>query len=316
MTVSQESPASASWRIELTFQITHPLRSTIQLRTFRASFPPTPEQSGGAYTSPQASGPGPTRVLTTITYSQHLPPVREVPMPLGARDDVTYLFLEDRGVTTAPPAAPAPGEVRDGVAADPERERPPEKQERKHMMLAVRPATSVMPTLQQLLSPFVLGLSKSARVQASTTAQAAAPTPLSGTPFVLTSLAFPPAMGSSMPPVALSLHVLPGGTAQTIFLEAEWDAPLSGEGVVSGNRKPGDEPKDSPYPVRVDTDILDTDSVAVGVLKEFLNGCVPDGGERKYWVWDREDPEGWVGIEKNKRTAFLLARALRESGFI
>lgn len=119
-----------------------------------------------------------------------------------------------------------------------------------------------------------------------------------------------------MPPVALSLHVLPGGTVQTIFLEAEWDAPLSGEGVVSGGRKPGDEKASSPYPVRVDTGFLDTDSVAVGVLKEFLNGCVPDGGERRYWVWDQEDPEGWVGIEKNKRTAFLLARALRESGFI
>lgn len=257
-------------------------------------------------------------MLTTITYSQHLPPVREVPMPLGARDDVTYLFLEDRGVSAAAPApaGPAPGEVRDGVPPEPQ---PPstEKAERKHMMLAVRPATSVMPTLQQLLSPFVLGLSKSARVQASTTAQAAAPTPLSGTPFVLTSLAFPPAMGTSMPPVALSLHVLPGGTAQTIFLEAEWDAPLSGEGVVSGGRRPSDDQKkDAPYPVRVDTGFLDTDSVAVGVLKEFLDGCVPDGGERRYWIWEREDPEGWVGIEKNKRTAFLLARALRESGFI
>ncbi|EKD01652.1 hypothetical protein A1Q2_04023 [Trichosporon asahii var. asahii CBS 8904] len=302
------------------YNITHPLRSTIQLRTFRASFPPppTPTQDtalgGGTFAAPQTSA-GPTRVLTTITYSQHLPPVREVPMPLGARDDVTYLFLEDRGVTAAQPAGPGPGEVRDGVAPDPPAQ--PEKQERKHMMLAVRPATSVMPTLQQLLSPFVLGLSKSARVQASTTAQAAAPTPLSGTPFVLTSLAFPPAMGTTMPPVALSLHVLPGGTAQTIFLEAEWDAPLSGEGAVSGGRRESEAGrKDSAYPVRVDTGFLETDSVAVGVLKEFLDGCVPEAGERRYWIWEREDPEGWVGIEKNKRTAFLLARALRESGFI
>lgn len=248
-------------------------------------------------------------------------------MPLGARDDVTYLFLEDRGVpsaattsTSPPPAAngaSAPGDSEADAVAE-VKGAESKKEERKHMMLAVRPATSVMPTLQQLLSPFVLGLSKSARVQASQTSQAAQPTPLSGTPFVLTSLAFPPAMTGGMPPVALSLHVLPGGTAQTIFLEAEWDAPLSGEGVVSGApRSEGAEgEKNDSYPVRVDKELLDTDSVAAGVLKEFLAGCVPDGGEKKWWIWDREDPEGWVGIEKNKRTAFLLARALREAGFI
>ncbi|TXT07299.1 hypothetical protein VHUM_03469 [Vanrija humicola] len=325
------------------YNITHPLRSTIQFRTFRASFP--------------ASDAAATRILTTVTYSQSIPPVRDVPVPTGARDDVTYLFLEDRDAVPAPapaPPAPAAADSKDKPAekkdeekekaeekkdedkknglnddgfeilepkaldgpgsesapmdvdapptAEAEKEKPKPKADEKrpaqrYQILAVRPATLVMPTLHNLLSPFVLGLSKSARAAASTTAQAATPTPLTGTPLVLTTLAFPPT-AHPQPALSLSVHILPNASAQTILLEGEWEGARADE---AGG--------------------------AEAVLREFLLGCVPEGvvGETKFFTWAKDggsaDPalggaEGWVGVEKSRRMTMLLARALRESSFI
>ncbi|MDA4809318.1 hypothetical protein NY486_26070, partial [Enterobacter hormaechei] len=60
-----------------------------------------------------------TRILTTVTYSQSIPPVRDVPVPTGARDDVTYLFLEDRDAAVAAvTAAASNGAKADGKAEE------------------------------------------------------------------------------------------------------------------------------------------------------------------------------------------------------
>lgn len=320
--------------------------------------------SSGTFPTATPQG-GATRILTTITYSQPIPPVRDVPVPTGARDDCTYLFLEDRGMPkpnplgappaksastdkpeekkgdgeekkdekkddkeekkedksedkkedkeekkddkddaleedgfeiiepkaaepAAAPAAPEPIAVDD--PAPPPPPAPEAKRQRprpKFQVLAVKPATLVMPTLHNLLSPFVLGLSKQARAGASTTGQAAAPTPLSGTSLVITTLAFPPP-SHPQPPLTLSVHILPNA-ASTIFLEAEW------EGAAPGGS-------------------------SRAVLEEFLRGCVPDGvqGDAKFMAWEGEENglDGWAGVEKTRRITSLLARALRDSNFI
>jgi hypothetical protein len=160
-----------------------------------------------------------------------------------------------------------------------------------------------MPALQQLLSPFVLGWNKSARAAASTTgtAQQAAPTQLAGTPLMITTLAFPP-VPHPHPAITLSVHILPNVSAQTIFLEAEWD----GSACIDTSR---------------------------AILREFLYGCVPldVAGAPRFMYWeesgapgaqtDRGQPvtlenAGWYGVEKTRRITFLLAKALRESQFI
>ncbi|RSH80228.1 uncharacterized protein EHS24_008801 [Apiotrichum porosum] len=333
------------------YNITHPMRSSVQLRTFRAMFPEaiTPASAAlGAGATPPAP-----RLLTTITYSLPIPPVRDVPVPLGARDDTTYLFLEDRGIPAAAPATstpagatPVPTPTPAAAPADPKangtgdkdgaieikdtleddgfeivdvtmtdgekpaagdaatattietalpavpaakQAAPPAPRREKYKILAVKPATLVMPTLHNLLSPFVLGLSKSARAAASTTAQAAAPTPLTGTPLILTTLAFPPT-AHPHPSLSLSVHILPNANAQTIFLEGEWDGAVPAEAATS-------------------------------VLKEFLLGCVPEGvaGDARFMSWEGADEcglEGWTSVEKTRRMTMLLTRALRESQFI
>ncbi|KAL1406930.1 hypothetical protein Q8F55_006342 [Vanrija albida] len=306
------------------YNITHPLRSTIQFRTFRAAFPTDKIPALGDMTA--APPPSATRILTTVTYSQSIPPVRDVPVPMGARDDVTYLFLEDREGAAAAKAEEKKDEKKDekkedkkdsieddgfeivdhpgmdvdappDKAAEKDEGAPKPRQPSKYKILAVRPATLVMPTLHNLLSPFVLGLSKSARAAASTTAQAATPTPLTGTPLVLTTLAFPPT-AHPQPALSLSVHILPNASAQTILLEGEWEGARPEEG-----------------------------GGAEAVLREFLLGCVPEGvvGETRFFTWAKdggsEDPslggaEGWVGVEKSRRMTMLLARALRESSFI
>ena len=59
---------------------------------------------------------------------------------------------------------------------------------------------------------------------------------------------------------------------------------------------------------------------ARSVLKEFLEGCLPDGvgGERKFTEWEEgERREGvWEGVERSRRVLALLAQCLREKGQI
>ncbi|GMK56971.1 hypothetical protein CspeluHIS016_0308110 [Cutaneotrichosporon spelunceum] len=331
------------------YNITHPLRSSIQIRTYRASFP---------------DGEGTvTRILSTVTYSQPIPPVRDVSMPSGARDDCTYLFLEDRGVKLAASTTgekmgeekkegeekkggevksensdaeikddkkeggekkentgvevkeekketkDEPIEIKDDLEEDgfeiidapkdthpgpasapaaapaPTESAVPPRQKQRFKTLAVKPATSVMPTLHNLLSPFVLGLTKQGRAGASTTGQMAQPSRLAGTSLAITTLAFPPP-SHPQPQLALSVHVLPNA-ASTIFLEAEW------EGAI---------PSDSNR----------------AILEEFLLGCVPDGvaGIGKVLTWDGSETEGWTGLEKTRRMTTVLCRALRENNMI
>lgn len=224
--------------------------------------------------------------------------MRDVPVPIGARDDVTYLFLEDRGV---PPkearkegdrggegkdVAQKPDDTKEGnkendtMDVDAADDRP---KKQRYKILAVKPATSVMPLLHSLLSPFALGLSKAARAAASTSSTPPQPTPVAGTALGLTTLAFPPT-AHPLPALNLSVHILPNHAANTIFLEGEWDG---------GGGEAGTE-----------------------VLREFLRGCVPDvPGETKFLEWD-EDVGDWSGVEKTRRVTKLLAQALRESGFI
>lgn len=73
------------------------------------------------------------------------------------------------------------------------------------------------------------------------------------------------------------------------------------------------------------------------VLKEFLEGCIPDnaGGERKWAIWPRSIPnpidkdedmgdravrdnsqEGWKGTERIRRSTQMLTSCMRESSMI
>jgi hypothetical protein len=52
------------------------------------------------------------------------------------------------------------------------------------------------------------------------------------------------------------------------------------------------------------------------ILKEFLNGCIPDGGggEYKWILWDDEDSsEEWDGTERVRKVTQMLGRCMRES---
>ncbi|RSH89504.1 hypothetical protein EHS25_002054 [Saitozyma podzolica] len=304
------------------YNLASPLRSTIQLRTFRASLPTSPDQQS-------------TRVLTTIAYSQPVPPVRDAVIPPTPRDDVTYLFMEDKGrlkrgegsngprsvaatngsvprangqnrqngqnghsvpdrakdqeledegfEIVEPPSGSVPNGETESKQSQPTIVETAQKDKKRYQTLAVRPSAAVLPLLQNLLSPFVMGLTKSARAAASTTAETPRPTPLPGTSSILTSLTFPP-LSSPSPPLALTIHNLPNASASTIFLEAEYE----------GSSDP---------------------SFAEPILREFLEGCVPGGiGEIKFM--SSESGGEWTGIERSRRATEMLARTLREGGFI
>jgi hypothetical protein len=192
------------------------------------------------------------------------------------------------------------------------------KRKRQYHTLAVKPAGAVIPMLQNLLSPLVMGVTKSARQvsplildhlsplliycsrlswltslqAASTTAQQAAPTPLSGIITSLQSFSFP-ALSSPQPPISLTFHSPPSQHSNTIFLEAEYADSSSESGAL---------------------DVIET------ILKEFLLGCIPDhaGGERRWWIWDEGEgsKDGWEGSERTRRATQLLGRCLRENGII
>jgi hypothetical protein len=111
-----------------------------------------------------------------------------------------------------------------------------------------------------------MGLTKTARAAASTTAEIPRPTVLAGTPLILTSITF------ITPTVTLTIHNLPSPTAPAIFLEADG-----------------------------------TDEMEV---RDFLDGCVPDFGDRKYHHVEGE------GLQKTRNASQLLVVALRQGGFI
>ncbi|OCF42153.1 hypothetical protein I317_04004 [Kwoniella heveanensis CBS 569] len=216
----------------------------------------------------------------------------------------------------------------------------PKKPHQRFRCIAVRPSHNVGPLLQSLLSPFVMGLTKSARATASTTSSLPTPTPLPGSTLLLTLLTFAPASPPS-PPVILRVYILPNPTAGSIFLEAEYAAAGSAAGAGSGpssslpfNANGSGNNLDSQG--RGDTWDWDDEQRHTGssmveveqALKTFLAGCLVDGligGETK-WISLNPHPnlipgtgiaqDGWEGAERSKRSMFALAKTLRESGFI
>jgi len=82
-------------------------------------------------------------------------------------EDIAYLLLEDKGSDNTQ-SGDADIQILDMTE---ENEEGPERKKRKHtpyQTIAVKPSGAVVPMLQNLLNPFVMGISKSAR-QASPT---------------------------------------------------------------------------------------------------------------------------------------------------
>ena len=154
-------------------QLNQLVRSTVHFRTYKST----------------NIASSPTNALTTITYTLALPsnPSSTQGPAHAARDDTTYLFLQERTLTTnkstngwanATANAGSNGTKEsaidltgeDGQNGD-ENTRKDEEHKKdesdgptdKFRIMALRPAASVLPLLQSLQSPFVMGLTKSAR---------------------------------------------------------------------------------------------------------------------------------------------------------
>ena len=83
-------------------------------------------------------------------------------------EDIAYLLLEDRTAPDQQDSNTGVGEFIniDGTEGEEKIEDGREKKRRKHtpyQTLAVKPSGAVVPMLQNLLNPFVMGISKSAR---------------------------------------------------------------------------------------------------------------------------------------------------------
>jgi hypothetical protein len=79
-------------------------------------------------------------------------------------EDIAYLLLEDKGSNDAATTGDADIQIVDMTEGD--KEEGPERKKRKHtpyQTIAVKPSGAVVPMLQNLLNPFVMGISKSAR---------------------------------------------------------------------------------------------------------------------------------------------------------
>ncbi|ORY23547.1 hypothetical protein BCR39DRAFT_549124 [Naematelia encephala] len=175
----------------------------------------------------------------------------------------------------------------------------------RYRIMAVRPAVSTVPMLQNLLSPLVLGLTKAARAAATTTGSSLpTPTPIPGTSHLLTSLTYPP-LPTPLPTIRLTVHILPttsSSSPQSIILEGEFV-------------------RDTALP-------HSRHSYQETILRECLEGCIPVGtGEIRWFTWDAkndkddenkhdDDEKSWQGIERTRRASYLLAKCLKESSII
>ncbi|WVR03183.1 hypothetical protein IAU60_000174 [Kwoniella sp. DSM 27419] len=187
-----------------------------------------------------------------------------------------------------------------------------ENRQKRFRCISVRPASNVAPMLQNLLSPFVLGLTKNSRAAASTTSSLPTPTPLPGSTLLLTQLSFNPcplpplspdrdglSTEATPPQVILTVHILPSPTAGSIFLSAEYAAGVQPALLADKQNR----------------------QAKIDRLKAFLAGCLVEGidGQTKWVVEDLPEhlPLGSRGQqERNKRSAFALARTMREAAFI
>ncbi|RXK39628.1 hypothetical protein M231_03130 [Tremella mesenterica] len=234
-----------------------PLKSSTQIRTFRASFPP--------------SGP---RLLSVIT---HVNPSQPHSQALATKDDTAYLFLDLKPPTTKNRVVDDAGTFIPGeTGSEAERHGVDQKEEARYRVLAVRPAENVGPILNNVMSGFVLGLSKAARQAARTTQESVRPTPLPGTTLLLPVLIFP-SLSSSHPSISLTIYTVPK-QPPTLLLEAHWS--------------------DCP-----------DQAMAKAVLHDFIDSLLPPEGQRQTWVWAMEDESGdgkvgkGVGGEMKKRVS-------------
>ncbi|WVQ64392.1 uncharacterized protein L199_002558 [Kwoniella botswanensis] len=170
------------------------------------------------------------------------------------------------------------------------------KESSRFKCLIVRPTSNVQPMLQSLLSPFVLGYTKSAKAAASTTSSPLpTPTPLPGTSLLLTVLTFNPYSddGSSGYTLRLKVFILPNPNATSIFLQVEYNdtSDLDSNEIENQNREQ--------------------------ICKTFLAGCLIDGlNDHRKWVSIYKSIDAPDELQRNKQSIFTLTRSLRESGFI
>ncbi|WWC97481.1 hypothetical protein V866_004361 [Kwoniella sp. B9012] len=170
------------------------------------------------------------------------------------------------------------------------------KQPSRFKCLIVKPTSNVQPMLQSLLSPFVLGYTKSAKAAASTTSSTLpTPTPLPGTSLLLTVLTFNPYSddGSSGYTLRLKVFILPNPNATSIFLQVEYNdtSDLTSNEIENQNREQ--------------------------ICKTFLAGCLIDGlNDHRKWVSIDRSIDEPDELQRNKQSIFTLTRSLRESGFI
>ena len=126
------------------------------------------------------------------------------------------------------------------------------------------------------------------------------PTSLPGTQIIIQSYNFPP-LTTPNPAITLIVHSMPPNS-NTIILEAEL-----GEPNMKGAQS---------------QEVVET------ILKEFLEGCIPDnaGGERKWAIWSntksedggggKESTRGWEGTERIRRSTQMLTSCMRESSIV
>nr|XP_019048283.1 hypothetical protein I302_02052 [Kwoniella bestiolae CBS 10118]OCF27213.1 hypothetical protein I302_02052 [Kwoniella bestiolae CBS 10118] len=296
-------------RILESYSLHTPSRSTIQFRTYRSTFPSPPTSSSSTEPTTKST----SRYLTTInTLPNPLPPGSTPLQDNTKEEDITYLFLDDRSALTS--HLPSSAQTSNGVdqtqqtngASNSKKVTPKQSQRQpeRFKCLAVRPTSNVQPMLQSLLSPFVMGYSKSAKAAASTTSSTLpTPTPLAGNSLLLTVLSFtpfsPPTSTSIEAEYSLKLKVfiLPNPNATSIFLQVEYASTQDPNGNSSLSEK-GQETQDQ-----------NQDQIC----RVFLEGCLIDGlNDHRKWVNVNDSAQS----SKGRDNIFALTRSMRESGFI
>jgi hypothetical protein len=119
-----------------------------------------------------------SKTFSVIQYHPHTPGRKD---PTGPpKDDTAYLFLDDRSTSDGSRKGKGKETERQEILGEAEDEEiqiidpPPipvktsndiksNKRKRQYHTLAVKPAASVIPMFQNLLSPLVMGVTKSAR---------------------------------------------------------------------------------------------------------------------------------------------------------
>ncbi|AFR92570.1 hypothetical protein C343_00447 [Cryptococcus neoformans C23] len=268
-----------------------PSRLGLQLRTYRAQFPLSPTTDDNN----QDNNNQISRYLTII--SNLMPPAQPGEVRTNSpifKDDTAYLFLDDRSSTAIGGESEHVNRAIEtstvahssdivSLQQDGEGER--------FRCVAVRPPTAVIPMLQSLLNPFVMGLTKAARTTASQTSSTPVPTSLPGSTLLMTVLTFN-ALPSPLPPVILRLYILPNQSASSIFLEGEY------EGIADGKSEEEMEEE----------------------VKKYLESCLITDllGERRWIDCSRghENWRAWNNAERNKYAMLTLAKTLRQGNFI